>query len=269
MQNPNDPRTLRRFTDSSALRVYFRQNPVPQPTAGLVPGCAQINLVTLPREYAYDFLLFAQRNPRACPVLEVTEPGAREFCELAPGSDIARDFPLYRVYKSGLLDSEPRSVEHLWRDDLVSFAIGCSFSFEWALMRAGIPIRHIEENRNVPMYLTNIPCKSAGIFSGCMVVSMRPIPGRLVPLAVTTTARMPRVHGAPVHVGDPAAIGIKNLDCPDFGDPVTINPGEVPVFWPCGVTPQAAVMRSRPWLAITHAPGHMLVCDVKNADLMD
>lgn len=257
-----------RFGDAAAVRAHFRQNPAPQPTAGLADGCAQANLVILPREYAYDFLLFAQRNPKACPVLEVTEAGRHDLPFLAPGCDIARDIPLYRVYQNGVLTDEPRSVEHLWREDFVSFLIGCSFSFEWALLRAGVPVRHIEENRNVPMYLTNIPCKSAGVFSGNMVVSMRPIPASLIPLAVTTTAQMPRVHGAPVHVGYPADIGISDIGRPDFGEPVTINPGELPVFWPCGVTPQAAVMKSKPCLAITHAPGHMLVCDVKNADLM-
>lgn len=258
---------LSRLTPAG-VRAHFRADPEPRPTAGLAPGYAQANLIILPREYAYDFLLFAHRNPRACPVLEVTEAGQRDLPFLAPDGDVARDFPLYRVYKDGVLQSEPRSVEHLWRDDLVSFLIGCSFSFEWALQRAGVPVRHIEENRNVPMYLTNIPCKSAGVFSGNMVVSMRPIPAGLISLAVTTTAQMPRVHGAPVHVGDPAAIGIADLARPDFGDAVTIRPGELPVFWPCGVTPQAAVMQSRPSLAITHAPGHMLVCDVPNDALM-
>ena len=258
---------LSRLTPAG-VRAHFRTDPEPRPTAGLAPGYAQANLIILPREYAYDFLLFAPRNPRACPVLEVTEAGQRDLPFLAPDGDVARDFPLYRVYRDGVLQSELRSVEHLWRDDLVSFLIGCSFSFEWALQRAGVPVRHIEENRNVPMYLTNIPCKSAGVFSGNMVVSMRPIPAGLIPLAVTTTAQMPRVHGAPVHVGDPAAIGIADLARPDFGDAVTIRPGELPVFWPCGVTPQAAVMQSRPSLAITHAPGHMLVCDVPNDALM-
>lgn len=263
--NGFDPCALK---SAAAVREYFRQNPAPQPTSGLADGCAQANLVILPKEYAYDFLLFAQRNPRACPVLEVTEPGQRDLPFLAPGCDIARDIPRYRVYKDGVLTGEPLSVEDLWRGDFVSFLIGCSFSFEWALMRAGVPVRHIEENRNVPMYLTNIPCQSAGVFSGNVVVSMRPIPSRLVPLAVTTTAQMPRVHGAPIHIGSPADIGIADISRPDFGDAVTIRPGELPVFWPCGVTPQAAVMRSKPSLAITHAPGHMLVCDVQNADLM-
>lgn len=231
-------------------------------------GFAQCNLIALPKALAYDFLLFSQRNSRACPVLEVSDAGSRRLEWLAQDLDLARDFPRYRLYENGRLTGEYPDAEALWRPDLVSFLIGCSFSFEWALMRAGVPVRHIEENRNVPMYLTNIPCKSAGVFSGNIVVSMRPIPSRLVPLAVTTTAQMPRVHGAPIHIGCPADIGIADIHQPDFGDAVTINPGELPVFWPCGVTPQAAVMRSKPSLAITHAPGYMLVCDVQNADLM-
>lgn len=251
------------------VRAHFRHNPDPRPTAGLAPGYAQCNLITLPARYAYDFLLFAQRNPKACPVLEVTEPGRRDMPFLAPDGDVARDIPLYRVYRDGRLEEEVRSVEHLWQEDFVSFLIGCSFSFEWALQEVGVPIRHIEQGRNVPIYLTNIPCAGAGIFSGNMVVSMRPIPAELVVRAVTTTASMPRVHGAPVHIGDPAAIGIRDLAKPDFGEAVTINPGEVPVFWPCGVTPQAAVMQSKPSIAITHAPGYMLVTDVKNAFLKD
>lgn len=251
------------------VRAHFRQNPDPRPTSGLAPGYAQCNLITLPAAYAYDFLLFAQRNPKACPVLEVTEPGRRDMPFMAPDGDVARDIPLYRVYENGKLAGEVRSVEHLWRDDFISFLIGCSFSFEWALQEAGVPIRHIEQGRNVPMYLTNIPCAQAGVFSGNMVVSMRPIPAGLVVRAVTTTASMPRVHGAPVHIGDPSAIGIRDIGKPDFGDAPAILPGDVPVFWPCGVTPQAAVMQSKPSIAITHAPGHMLVTDITNAALKD
>lgn len=149
----------------------------------------------------------------------------------------------------------------------MSFLIGCSFSFEGELLEASVPVRHIEEGRNVPMYLTSIPSKPAGIFRGNMVVSMRPLPYDQIVKAVLVTGSMPKVHGAPIHIGDPAAIGIADIDRPDFGDAVTIHPGEVPVFWPCGVTPQAALMASKPAFAITHAPGHMLVTDVKNIDL--
>jgi uncharacterized protein YcsI (UPF0317 family) len=249
------------------MRAKIRSGEWTQQTSGLCPGYAQANLVVLPGEYAYDFLLFAQRNPRACPLLEVTDTGSRFLKEIAPGADIARDIPKYRVYRQGVLEEERTDVSDLWRDDLVSFLIGCSFSFEGDLLAADVPVRQIEEGKNVPMYDTNIPCAPAGIFHGSMVVSMRPIPYELVPKAVQITAAMPRVHGAPVHIGDPAAIGIADLARPDYGDAVTVKPGEVPVFWPCGVTPQNAVMRSKPSLAITHAPGHMLLTDVKNVNL--
>lgn len=237
------------------------------PTAGYCPGYAQANLVVLPKELAYDFLLFAQRNPRSCPLLEVTDMGSRNLKEIAPGADIATDIPKYRVYEHGILTGEYTDVSHLWREDLVSFLIGCSFSFEGELIDAGVPVRHIEENCNVPMYLTNIPSKAAGVFRGNMVVSMRPLPYDQIVKSVLVTGAMPKVHGAPVHIGDPSVIGIEDIAKPDFGDPVSIRPGEVPVFWPCGVTPQAAVMASKPAFAITHAPGHMLVTDVKNIDL--
>lgn len=251
----------------SEFRESVRQRHHTGPTAGCCPGYAQANLVVLPKDMAYDFLLFAQRNPKSCPLLEVTDTGSRFLREIAPGADIARDLPKYRVYEHGVLTGEYEDVSHLWRDDLVSFLIGCSFSFEGEMMEAGIPVRHIEEGCNVPMYVTNLACKPAGIFRGNMVVSMRPLPYDQIVKSVLVTGAMPKVHGAPIHIGDPSVIGIKDLDRPDFGDAVTIHPGEVPVFWPCGVTPQAALMASKPAFAITHAPGHMLVTDVKNIDL--
>lgn len=251
----------------SEFRQMIRTGQHLGPTAGYCPGYAQANLVVLPKELAYDFLLFAQRNPRSCPLLEVTDMGSRYLKEIAPGADIATDIPKYRVYEHGVLTGEYTDVSHLWREDLVSFLIGCSFSFEGELIDAGVPVRHIEENCNVPMYLTNIPSKSAGVFQGNMVVSMRPLPYDQIVKSVLVTGAMPKVHGAPVHIGDPTVIGIEDIAKPDFGDPVSIRPGEVPVFWPCGVTPQAAVMASKPAFAITHAPGHMLVTDVKNIDL--
>lgn len=251
----------------SEFRNLVRSGAHTSPTAGYCPGYAQANLVILPRELAYDFLLFAQRNPRSCPILEVTDVGSRLLKEIAPGADIATDLPKYRVYEHGVLTGEYTDVSHLWREDLVSFLIGCSFSFEAELLEAGVPVRHIEENRNVPMYLTNIASKPAGIFRGNMVVSMRPLPYDQIIKSVLVTGAMPKVHGAPVHIGDPGVIGIEDISKPDFGDPVSIHPGEIPVFWPCGVTPQAAVMASKPAFAITHAPGHMLVTDVKNINL--
>lgn len=249
------------------VREKIRRGMITGQTAGMCNGFAQANLCVLPREYAYDFLLFSQRNPAPCPILEVSDPGDRLLHMIAKDADIATDFPKYRIYLDGVLSEEVTDASPFWRDDLVSFLIGCSFSFEGELLAAGIPVRHIEEGKNVPMFLTNIPCQSAGIFHGNMVVSMRPMPADQVVRAVNATASMPKVHGAPVHIGDPEKIGISDIQCPDFGDAVTVYPGEVPVFWPCGVTPQAAVMAAKPSLAITHAPGHMLITDIPNAAL--
>ncbi len=251
----------------SKVRRLIRKGEITSPTAGMCGGYAQANLVILPKELAYDFLLFAQRNPKACPILEVMDAGERSVKYMAKDADIATDIPRYRVYEYGELTGEYTDIEKFWKPDFVSFLIGCSFSFEEELLEANITVRHIEENCNVPMYLTNIPCEKAGIFSGNMVVSMRPIPHKDVPKAVSVTAAMPRVHGAPVHIGCFEAIGIKDINQPDFGDMVTIKEGEVPVFWPCGVTPQAALMASKPPFAITHAPGHMFITDVKNVEL--
>ena len=254
---------------SAEVRSIIRRGAFDGPTTGLCPGYAQGNLVVLPRAQAWDFLLFCQRNPKACPLLEVADAGSRTFSQFAPGSDIASDLPHYRVYSKGELQAEPTDVSEYFdaRKDLVSFLIGCSFSFEGALLEAGIPVRQIEEGVNVPMYNTNILCTPAGVFHGTMVVSMRPIPHHLVPAAAAITAGMPRVHGMPVQIGFPEAIGIRDLAHPDYGDAVTIRPGEVPVFCPCGVTPHAAVMASRPDFCITHAPGHMFITDVANAVL--
>lgn len=249
------------------VRELIRAEKITVPTSGMCPGFAQANLVVLPKELAYDFLLFAQRNPKPCPILEVSDVGNRTLKKIAPGADIAKDIPKYRVYEHGELTGEYTDVSHLWRGDLVSFLIGCSFSFESELIEAGIEMRHNTMGCNVPMYITNLPCEPAGVFHGNMVVSMRPIPYEQVVKSVTVTAAIPSVHGAPVHIGDPKVIGIDDLSKTDFGDPVEIKPGEVPVFWACGVTPQSAVMASKPPFVITHAPGHMLITDVKNVEL--
>jgi len=223
--------------------------------------------VVLPRAYAFDFLLFCQRNPKPCPLLEVVEAGGYEPVQTAPGADLRTDLPLYRIWRDGRLVAEVPDVREHWRDDLVSFLLGCSFTFEAALLRAGVPVRHIEQGCNVPMYVTNIECVRAGVFHGPLVVSMRPIPVEQVVRAVQITSRYPAVHGAPVHIGDPAMLGIRDLARPDYGDPVDIRPGEVPVFWACGVTPQAVALRSRPEFMITHAPGHMFLTDVPDEQL--
>ncbi|MFC7384251.1 putative hydro-lyase [Sphaerisporangium rhizosphaerae] len=242
-------------------RSLFRDGLV-TPTSGWSAGWTQANLLALPRDRAYDFLLFAQRNPRPCPVLDVTEPG--QVAASIFDGDLRTDLPAYRVYENGEQVAEVPDVTAYWRDDLVCFLIGCSFTFEAALLEAGVPVRHLETRTNVPMYRTNRDCRPAGGLSGPMVVSMRPVPAHLVATAVRVTSRYPAVHGAPVHVGDPGALGVRDLDRPDFGEPVEVRAGEIPVFWACGVTPQAAVMRSRPPFAIGHAPGHMAITDVRD-----
>lgn len=248
------------------LRLACRQGAWRKPTAGVCDGFVQANLMVVPAEAAFDFLLFCQRNPRPCPIVEVVEAGRVEPA-CAPGADLRTDLPGYRVYRDGRLAEERTEIGSLWREDLVSFLIGCSFSFEEALAQAGVPLRHVEACSNVPMYRTSVATEPAGRFRGPLVVSMRPIPARLVPLAVQVTGRFERVHGAPVHVGEPASLGIADLSRPDWGDPVEIRPGELPVFWACGVTPQAAALASRLPFCITHAPGHMLVTDLGNAAL--
>ena len=249
------------------VRQQIREGKWRQPTAGLAPGYVQTNLVILPQALAFDFLLFAQRNPKPCPVIEVTDVGSPEPRRSAPGADLRTDVPRYCIYRDGQLAGEVTDLASVWRDDLVSFLLGCSFTFESALVQAGVPVRHIEEGRNVPMFTTNIPCDPAGVFQGPLVVTMRPIPAALVARAIQITGRYPGVHGSPVHIGNPAEIGIRDLAKPDFGDAVTIRPGEVSVFWACGVTPQAVAMQARPPLMLTHAPGHMFITDLRNEEL--
>ena len=255
------------MTEAQGVRQQIRKGEWRRPTAGLAPGFVQTNLVILPRDLAFDFLLFAQRNPKPCPVLEVTDVGSPEPTRSAPGADLRTDVPKYCIYRDGALAGEVTDLRSVWRDDLVSFLLGCSFTFESALLQAGVPVRHIEEQRNVPMFITNISCAAAGVFRGPLVVTMRPIPAALVSRAVQISGRYPGVHGSPVHVGNPADIGIRELGRPDFGDAVTIRPGEVPVFWACGVTPQAVAMQAKPPLMLTHAPGHMFITDLRNEEL--
>ena len=249
------------------VRKLIREGTITSFTSGMCNGYAQANLAVLPKELAFDFLLFTQRNPKPCPVLDVTEVGNPEPKVAAPGADLRFDIPKYRIYRHGELTDEVTDLKEYWRDDLVAFLLGCSFSFEGPMLDAGLEVRHITDNHNVPMYITNIQCKPAGVFSGPMVVSMRPMTPKNAIRATQVTSRMPSVHGAPIHFGDPEAIGIKDIMKPDFGDPSTIKPGEIPVFWACGVTPQAVAMAVKPEFMITHAPGHMFITDLLNADL--
>jgi uncharacterized protein YcsI (UPF0317 family) len=238
-----------------------------KPTSGLAPGFTQANVVILPKKYAFDFLLFCSRNEKPCPVIDVCESGVTAPPVAGPEADMRIHIPRYRIYRHGVLEQETEHIRDHFTDDMVTFLLGCSFSFEHDLIENGIPVRHIELDRNVPMYVTNRECRPAGVFSGPMVVSMRPIPEALVAQASAITARYHKAHGAPIHVGDPAALGIKDLQQVDFGDAPEIRPGEVPVFWACGVTPQMALQRAKPDLVITHAPGHMFITDIRNKDL--
>jgi uncharacterized protein YcsI (UPF0317 family) len=260
-------RTSLTGASAAEARAAIRNRAWTTHTSGLAAGYTQANLVVLPREEAYDFLLFCVRNPRPCPLLDVTETGSPEPALAAPGADLRFDLPRYRVYERGDLVDEPATLEGYWRDDLVAFLLGCSYTFEHALSAAGIVMRHFEQGTNVPMYRTNLDCTPAGRFHGPMVVSMRPIPAAQVAMAVEISGRYPKAHGAPVHVGDPDGLGIDDLATPDWGDPAPVQPGDVPLFWACGVTPQAVAMQSKPALMITHAPGHMFITDIPLASL--
>jgi uncharacterized protein YcsI (UPF0317 family) len=258
--------TLRAAHTAAADRAAIRAGEHTGPTSGLAPGFAQANLVILPADEALDFLRFCVRNPKPCPLLEVTDTGSPHPSGIAADADLRTDLPRYRVFRAGHLVDEPTDIVGHWRTDLVSFLLGCSFTFEWALAAAGLPIAHQVQGVNVPMYVTNRQCTPAGRFDGPLVVSMRPFPLDAVPLAVEISARFPAMHGAPVHIGDPAEIGIRDLATPDFGDAVRVGADEVPIFWACGVTPQAVAIEARPSLAIFHAPGHMFVTDRRHDD---
>jgi uncharacterized protein YcsI (UPF0317 family) len=249
------------------IRADIRSGRLTGTTAGLGQNFVQANLAILPQAQAYDFLLFCQRNPKPCPLIEVCDAGSPAPSMAAPGADLRTDISGYRIYEHGELRAEVRDLRAHWRDDLVAFLIGCSFTFEWALLEAGIRLWHVEHGKGVAMYRTSIACRPAGIFHGPTVVSMRPIQAADVARAVAASARYPGAHGAPVHVGEPAAIGIADLACPDYGDVQEFRPGDVPVFWACGVTPQAVALACKPPFMITHSPGHMFITDLPNAAL--
>ncbi len=251
---------------SSRLRELIRNKEWTIPTTGASPGIVQANLVMLPREEAFNFLLFCVRNPKPCPVLDVLEPGEVEPV-IAQGADLRTDLPKYRIFRDGQLEAEAEDVLDVFHEDMVSFLLGCSFSFENALLAARLPVRNIEEDKNVSMYITNRLCRPAGPFSAPLVVSMRPMTPEEAVRAVQVTTRFHLTHGAPVHLGSPEKIGIKDLDKPDFGDPVAIRPDEIPIFWACGVTSMLAATSAPLPLVITHSPGHMFVSDLKDEDM--
>jgi uncharacterized protein YcsI (UPF0317 family) len=250
-----------------AVRRAVRAQRITGQTAGLAPGFVQGNLVMLPASLADEFLRFCQRNPKPCPLIAVSEPGEPRIQSLGEDVDLRTDLPCYRVWRDGALVGSTPSVADLWRDDLVAFVIGCSFSFEEALTAEGIPLKHLSAGTTVPMYRTSVMCEPAGRFSGPLVVSMRPLNAADAIRAIQITSRFPAVHGAPVHLGDPALIGIRDISRPDYGDAIDIAADELPIFWACGVTPQAAIVSARIPFAITHAPGCMLVTDIPNARL--
>jgi len=252
---------------AARLRHQIRHHGWCAQTSSQAGGYVQANVVILPADIAGDFMRFCQRNPKPCPLLAVSEPGDPRLPALGADLDIRTDVPRYRIWRDGQLAGEPTDIRDVWRDDLVSFALGCSFSFEQALVDAGLELRHWTQGCNVPMYITDRPTVSAGVFGGPLVVSMRPFRAADAIKAIQVTSRYAAVHGAPVHLGDPHQIGIRDLGRPDFGDPVEVRADELPVFWACGVTPQAVVMTAKPPFCVTHAPGCMLVTDLRNAAL--
>jgi uncharacterized protein YcsI (UPF0317 family) len=264
--NAESPKSLV-YAEPAALRAAIRSGKFTTHTSGQCPGYAQANLAVLPRDFAADFLRFCQLNPKPCPILGISEPGDPRIPALGADVDIRTDISGYCVFRDGEMVAETANLKSVWRNDMVAFAIGCSFSFEEALIEDGIRLRHFEAGCNVAMYRTNIATRSAGPFGGPTVVSMRPMKPADAIRAIQITSRFPNVHGAPIHFGDPAAIGIKDINRPDFGDSVEIRAGEVPVFWACGVTPQSAIRAARPPLSFTHKPGCMLATDLRNSQL--
>lgn len=254
--------------NSKGIRRKIRNGEFKGPTSGVAGDKVQTNMVILPKEYAFEFFLFAMRNKKSVPIVEVLENGRFES-KYAPGSDIRSDIPKYNIYENGKLTDTVTDISEYWQNDFVTFLIGCSFTFEQAILDAGIPIKHIDKGKNVAMYRTNIPNKEAGIFKGEMVVSMRPFTAENVKKVSEITGQYENMHGAPVHYGDPLEIGIENIANPDYGESIEIGEGETPVFWGCGVTPQNVALQAQPSIMITHAPGHMFVTDINNKEYLE
>jgi uncharacterized protein YcsI (UPF0317 family) len=248
------------------LRQLIRSRQWTTPTSGAASGYLQANLVMLPADQAFNFLLFCVRNPKPCPILDVLEPGQTEPI-IAAGADLRTDLPRYNIFENGKFQADVEDISSYFDPSMVSFLLGCSFSFENAMLAAGLPIRNLEEDKNVSMYITNKACLPAGPFAAQLVVTMRPMTPEQAVRAVQVTTRFHLTHGAPIHLGDHREIGIKNLEQPEFGDPVTIKPGEIPVFWACGVTSQLAATSAPLPRVITHTPGHMFVSDLRDEDL--
>ena len=253
--------------EAVALRAKIRRGIFSDQTAGVAARCVQGNLVILPSFLADDFHRYCEANPKPCPLLAVSEPGDPALPTLAKDFDLRTDVPLYRIYRHGELERETTDIRDVWEDDFVGFVLGCSYSFEAALLEHGIPLRHIERNMGVPMFVSNIETVPAGPFAGPMVVSMRPMIPEHAQRAAVICAEFERAHGEPVHIGDAAAIGINDVMAPDFGEPVPVEDGEIPVFWACGVTPQMAIKQARPDICITHAPGFMVITDIAASEL--
>lgn len=256
-----DYETLKRAAPH-AVRAAIRSGQYGTHTAGLGAGYLQANLAILPERAALDFMRFCQRNPKPCPLSGVSDTGNPMMVTLGRDIDIRTDVPAYNIYRHGRLDRSVGDITEIWQEDFVAFALGCSFTFEHALMKAGISMWHIEHNTTVPMFRSSIETVPAGPFGGPMVVSMRAVPASQLELVTEISRRFPIAHGAPVHHGDPARIGIGDLSRPDWGDPAPVPDGHVPVFWACGVTPQVALEKADLPICITHKPGHMLITDI-------
>lgn len=248
----------------SEIRKAIREGRWNRVTHGLAPGYVHANLAILPERYAFDFMRFCFRNPKPCPLIDVTDPGDPEPRRAAPGADIRTDLGKYKVYKDGKYTGEVAHLKDVWRKDHVAFVLGCSASFDDAMLDAGIPMQHLEqEGGRIPVYISNIPCQPAGIFQGPMVISMRPIRQDLVVKAVEVTSRYPIAHGAPVHIGDPAKVGIADLAKPQWSVYTPLKDNEVPVYWACGVTPQSIAMAAGIPEMYTHAAGWMFITDLR------